>query len=110
TEILTPQSVKNIRIKDGYKITELEDGSEIHSKAIVISTGVSYKKLDIPGLEKFSGAGVYYGAASLEAQACRDETIFIVGGGNSACQAAMYISKFAKEVNILIRRDELRQV
>ena len=57
-----------------------------------------------------TGAGVYYGAASLEAQACRNETIYIVGGGNSACQAAMYMSKFAKEVNILIRRDELSQV
>ena len=110
TEILTPQEVKNIRVQDGYKITELEDGSEIHSRAIIISTGVSYKKLEIPGLENFTGAGVYYGAASLEAQACRNETIYIVGGGNSACQAAMYMSKFAKEVNILIRRDALSQI
>ena len=110
TEILTPQEVRNIRIQDGYKITELEDGSEIHSKAIVIATGVAYKKLEIPGLENFTGAGVYYGAASLEAQACRNETIYIVGGGNSACQAAMYMSKFAKEVNILIRRETLSQI
>ena len=110
TEILTPQEVKNIRIQDGYKITELEDGSEIHSKAIVIATGVAYKKLEIPGLENFTGAGVYYGAASVEAQACRNETIYIVGGGNSACQAAMYMSKFAKEVNILIRRETLSQI
>ncbi len=57
TEILTPQEVKNIRIQDGYKITELESGSEIHSRAIIISTGVSYKKLEIPGLENFTGAG-----------------------------------------------------
>ncbi len=110
TEILTPQEVKNIRIQDGYKITELESGSAIHSRAIIISTGVSYKKLDIPGLDNFTGAGVYYGAASLEAPACRNESIYIVGGGNSACQAAMYMSKFAKEVNILIRRDALSQV
>ena len=110
TEILTPQEVKNITVKDGYKITEMKDGSEIHSKAIVIATGVAYKKLEISGLEDFSGAGVYYGAASVEAHACRNETIYIVGGGNSACQAAMYMSKFAKEVNILIRRDTLSQV
>ncbi len=110
TEILTPQEVKNITVKDGYKITELIDGSEIHSKTIVIATGVAYKKLEIPGLENFTGAGVYYGSASVEAQACRNETIYIVGGGNSACQAAMYMSKFAKEVNILIRRDTLSQV
>jgi len=110
TEILTPQAVKNITIKDGYKITELLDGSQIHSKAIVIATGVAYKKLEIPGLENFTGSGVYYGAAAVEAQACRNETIYIVGGGNSACQAAMYMSKFAKEVNIIIRRDALSQV
>ncbi len=110
TEILTPQEVKTITLKDGYKISELMDGSQIHSKAIVIATGVAYKKLEIEGLDAFSGAGVYYGAASVEAQACRNESIYIVGGGNSACQAAMYMSKFAKEVNILIRRDALSQV
>ncbi len=109
TEILTPQEVKNITVKDGYKITEMKDGSEIHSKAIVIATGVAYKKLEIPGLESFTGAGVYYGSAAVEAHACRDATIYLVGGGNSACQAALYMSKFAKEVNIIIRRDSLSQ-
>jgi thioredoxin reductase (NADPH) len=110
TEMLTSQHVKNITVKDGYKTTEMVNGSEIHSKTIVIATGVAYKKLEIPGLENFTGAGVYYGSASVEAQACRNETVYIVGGGNSACQAAMYISKFAKEVNIIIRRDKLSQV
>lgn len=86
------------------------DGSEVHSKAIVIATGVAYKELDVPGLQNFTGAGVYYGSAAVEAQACHNETIYIVGGGNSACQAAMYMSKFAKDVNILIRRDALSQV
>jgi thioredoxin reductase (NADPH) len=107
TEILTPQEVKKITVKDGYKITEMMDGSEIHSKAIVIATGVAYNKLEIPGLENFTGAGVYYGAASVEANACRGEIIYIVGGGNSACQAAMYMCKFASEVNIIIRRSAL---
>ncbi len=109
TEILTPQGVKSISVKDGYKIIELSDGSLVHSKTIVIATGASYHKLEIPGIEKFSGAGVYYGAASVEAHACHDENIYIVGGGNSACQAAMYMSKFAKEVHILIRQDTLKQ-
>jgi thioredoxin reductase (NADPH) len=109
TEILTPQEVNKITVKDGYKITELKDGSEIHSKAIIIATGVAYKKLEIPGLENFTGAGVYYGAASVEANACRNQIIYIVGGGNSACQAAMYMSKFASEVNIILRRSELSQ-
>lgn len=109
TEILTPQEVKNITVKDGYKITEMKDGTKVHSKTIVIATGVAYRKLDIPGMDDFAGAGVYYGAASVEAHACRNETVYIAGGGNSACQAALYISKFAKEVNIVIRRDALSQ-
>ena len=109
TEVLTPQQVKSINVKDGYKVTEMEDGTEIHSKAIVIATGASYARLDIPGLDNFTGAGVYYGSASVEAHACRDETVYIAGGGNSACQAAMYLSKFAKEVYIVIRRDKLSQ-
>jgi thioredoxin reductase (NADPH) len=109
TEILTPQEVKTITVQDGYKITEMKDGSRIASKAVVIATGVAYNKLDIPGLERYTGAGVYYGSASVEAHACKGEVIYIVGGGNSACQAAMYMSKFAREVNIVIRRDALSQ-
>lgn len=109
TEILTPQEVRTITLQDGYKILELGDGSLIHSKTIVIATGVSYTTLDIPEVERFTGAGVYYGAASVEANACRNEAVYIVGGGNSACQAAMYLSKFAKEVNMIIRRDTLKE-
>jgi len=109
TEILTPKTVKNIRLQDGYKITEMTDGSEVHSKSIIIATGIQYTQLEIPGLEKFTGAGVYYGSASVEAHACKDEIVYIVGGGNSACQAAMHISKFAKEVNIVIRRDSIKK-
>ena len=108
TEVLTPNEVKNIRLKDGYKIIEITDGSEIFSKSIIISTGVEYTKLDIPGLENFTGAGVYYGSASVEAHACKDEIVYIVGGGNSACQAAMHLSNFAKEVIIVIRKDALK--
>ena len=109
TEVLTPQEVKKIKIQDGYKIVELADGSEVSSKSVVIATGVAYRVLDIPGIEKFTGAGIYYGAASIEAHACRNEVIYLIGGGNSACQAAMYMCNFAKEVNILIRQNELKQ-
>ena len=108
TEVLTPKEVKNIRLQDGYKIIEMTDGTEVHSKTIVIATGVAYARLEIPGLDNFTGAGVYYGSASVEAHACKDQIIYIVGGGNSACQAAMHMSKFAKEVNILIRRDAIK--
>ena len=109
TEILTPKEVKHIQVQDGYKIIKPTDGSEINSKSVIIATGVTYRKLEIPGIENFTGAGVYYGAASVEAHACRDEIIYIVGGGNSACQAAMYMSSYAKEVNILIRQDTLKR-
>ena len=109
TEILTPQEVKSICVKDGYKIVEMNDGNVIHTKTVVIATGVAYARLDVPGIEKFTGSGVYYGSASIEAHACRGGDVYIVGGGNSACQAAMYLCKFAKEVHILIRRDALKQ-
>lgn len=109
TEILTPQEVKKISVQDGYKITELADGTIVHSKTVVVATGVAYAQLEIPGIEKFTGAGVYYGSAAVEAHACRNEAVYIVGGGNSACQAALYLSAFAKEVYILLRREALRQ-
>ena len=109
TEILTPQEVKAIRLQDGYKIIELIDGSHINTKSIVVATGVAYAKLQVPGIENFTGAGVYYGSAAVEASACRGEVIYIVGGGNSACQAAMYMCNFANEVNILIRKEALKQ-
>jgi len=108
TEVLTPKAVKNIRVQDGYKIIEMTDGSEIQSKSIVIATGVEYAKLEVAGIDKFTGSGVYYGSASVEARACREEIVYIVGGGNSACQAALHISKFAKQVNILIRQDGIK--
>jgi thioredoxin reductase (NADPH) len=109
TEILTPAEVQNINTSDGYKITRLMDGSEIYSKTVIVATGITYKQVDIPGLEKFTGAGIYYGNSSVEAQACLDEIVYIVGGGNSACQAALYMSKFAREVNIVIRRGALSE-
>jgi len=109
TEILTPKTVKHIRVQDGYKIVEMTDGSEVHSKTVVIATGVQYTQLEIKGLEKFTGAGVYYGAASVEAHACKNEIVYIIGGGNSACQAALHICKFAREVNIVIRREGINK-
>jgi len=106
-EFLSPQEVKEISIKDSYKCIQLADGSSINSRAVVITTGVDYRKLDIPGLDNLTGAGVYYGAAMTEANACRNGEVYVVGGGNSAGQGAMYLSKFAKHVHILIRKPDL---
>jgi len=106
-EFLSPQAVNDIKQKDGYKTIILDDGPEIISRTVVITTGVDYRKLEVKGIENFTGAGVYYGAAMTEAAACKDKEVYIIGGGNSAGQGAVYLSKFAKNVYIIIRRDSL---
>lgn len=107
TEFLSPQSVQAIVQKDGYKKLLLDDEREITTRSVVITTGVDYRKLETQGISDFTGAGIYYGAAMTEATACKDKQVYIVGGGNSAGQAAMYLSKFAKSVYIVIRKDDL---
>ncbi|MDX2213712.1 MAG: FAD-dependent oxidoreductase [Oculatellaceae cyanobacterium bins.114] len=102
-EILTPQEVSGIRLTDPYRILQLADGSEISCHALLVATGVSYRKLDVPGMAQLSGAGVYYGAAMTEAIACQGESVYVVGGANSAGQAAMHFSKYAGEVVMLVR-------
>ncbi|MDX2305477.1 MAG: FAD-dependent oxidoreductase [Microscillaceae bacterium] len=106
-EFLSPQEVIEIKSQDQYKTIKLLDGTEIHTRSIVITTGVDYRRLDTKGLEQFTGAGVYYGAATTEAQACKNQDVYIVGGGNSAGQAAMYLAKFARNVFIVIRKEDL---
>jgi thioredoxin reductase (NADPH) len=106
-EFLSPQDVKSIHEKDGYKKLVLEGGAEINTRAVVITTGVDYRKLETEGIEQFTGAGVYYGAAMTEAASCKDKEVYVVGGGNSAGQAAMYLSKFARRIYIVIRKEDL---
>jgi thioredoxin reductase (NADPH) len=106
-EILTPQEVTGIRLQDQYRIVQLGDGNEISSHAIILALGVSWRRLDIPGLERLTGAGVYYGAAQSEALSCKGEEVFIIGGANSAGQAAMYFSRYAEHVTMLVRADSL---
>ena len=106
-EFLSPQEVTNIEIEGEYKILELGDGSKINSKAVIITTGVDYRRHPAESLDDHTGAGVYYGAAMTEANGCKGRTVYVVGGGNSAGQGAVYLSKFAREVNILIRRADL---
>jgi thioredoxin reductase (NADPH) len=107
TELLSPREVVKIEIKDGYKIITLNDNSEIKTKTVLIATGVSYRELEIEGIQRFTGAGVYYGSVITEAHACKNTQVFVVGGGNSAGQAAMFLSRFAGKVNILIRGEGL---
>ncbi|MCW3111557.1 MAG: response regulator receiver modulated FAD-dependent pyridine nucleotide-disulfide oxidoreductase, partial [Segetibacter sp.] len=107
TEFLSPQDVKAILEKDGYKRIVLDGGKEINTRTVVITTGVDYRKLETKGIEDFTGAGIYYGAAMTEAATCKDKEVYVVGGGNSAGQAAMYLSKFARNVYIVIRKEDL---
>ena len=106
-EFLSPQAVRSIEEQDGYKRVILDNADTIITRSVVITTGVDYRKLDTTGISDFTGAGIYYGAAMTEANACIDKDVYIVGGGNSAGQAAMYLSKFARNVYILIRKDDL---
>ncbi len=102
-----PQEVTDIRVQGAYKILQLGDGSEVKARSIVITTGVNYRELEAKGVEHFTGAGIYYGAATTEANACKDRDVYLVGGGNSAGQAAMHLSSFATNVYILIRGQDL---
>jgi thioredoxin reductase (NADPH) len=106
-EVVSPREVSDIYIQDNYKILTLDDGSEVKTRAVILTTGVEYRHLPAEGADKFAGAGVYYGAATTEAKACENKIVYVVGGGNSAGQGAVYLSKFAKEVHILIRKPDL---
>ena len=106
-EMLT-QKATGIRTENNYNIVQLSDGREVSCHACLIAVGVYYRRLITPGVERLTGAGVYYGAAMTEAQACKDENVFIIGGANSAGQAAMYFSKYAKKVTMLVRADSLK--
>lgn len=106
-EFLSPTEVTEIQVQDNYKILKLANGNEINARSIIITTGVDYRKLQAKGINDFTGAGIYYGAATTEANACKEKDVYIVGGGNSAGQAAMYLAKFAARVLIVIRKADL---
>lgn len=106
-EILAPQEVTKLRVEAGSKFVTLADGTEIGAKALLIATGVSYRKLDVPGMDRVQGAGVYYGAAMTEAASCSGEDVYIVGGANSAGQAAIFFSLHAGRVVMLVRGKSL---
>jgi thioredoxin reductase (NADPH) len=104
-EIISTQTASGIRVQDPYRVVTLSDGSEVSCKAVLIATGAAFRRLEVPGVEELSGAGVYYGAAYTEALYYKDSPVFVVGGANSAGQGAMFLSRFASKVTMLIRRD-----
>jgi thioredoxin reductase (NADPH) len=103
TEILTAQDVVEIKRNDPYRTIALSDGSELSSYAVLISSGMEVRRLEAPGIDELAGAGVFYGAALTEAAAYRDRDVFVVGGANSAGQGAMFFSRHARSVTMLIR-------
>src|SRR5579859_4959164 len=97
------QRATGLRIDGQYRFIRLADGREVSSHVVLLAPGVQYRKLNIPGGERLTGRGIYYGAALVEAAACKDEDVFVVGGANSAGQAALYFSKYARTVTMLVR-------
>ena len=106
-EILAPQEVVGVRVEGPSRVLKLADGSEVGCRALLIATGIAFRKLDVPGLDRLSGAGVYYYAPMSDAFSYRDGDVYIVGGANSAGQAALYFSKFARKVTMLVRGSAL---
>jgi thioredoxin reductase (NADPH) len=107
-EFLVPLEVTGMSIEGGYKRLTLGDGRQIVARALLASTGMSYREHPASGIAEHTGAGVYYGAATTEAAAFRDRRVLVVGGGNSAGQGAIYLARYAKEVEIVVRRESLR--
>jgi thioredoxin reductase (NADPH) len=104
-ELLEATEAVRIRTEGKYWIVTLKDGSELTGKTILMATGATFRQLDAPGVKELTGAGVYYGAAYTEAMYYRDQPVFVVGGANSAGQGAMFLSRFASKVTMLIRRE-----
>jgi thioredoxin reductase (NADPH) len=101
-EFLT-QRATGLRIDGQYRFIQLADGREVSSHVVVLSLGVNYRKLDIPGADRLTGRGIYYGAALVEAVSCKDEDVYVVGGANSAGQAALHFARYATKVTMLVR-------
>src|SRR5262249_15505655 len=107
-EFLVPIEVCGVSIDAGYKHVRCSDGREIVTRTILAATGMAYREHPAPGVAEHTGAGVYYGAAVTEAPAFKDRSVFVVGGGNSAGQGAMYLARYAKDVHIIVRRESLK--
>jgi thioredoxin reductase (NADPH) len=106
-EILSPQEVTAVRTEGPYRILKMADGNEISCHALMIASGVQWRRLDAPGVDRLQGAGVYYGGGATEALSCKGENVYVVGGANSAGQAAMNFAKYADRVVILVRGSSL---
>ncbi|HEX6800013.1 MAG TPA: FAD-dependent oxidoreductase [Ktedonobacterales bacterium] len=108
-EMITVQEACALEADGSARVVRLSGGAELNSHTVLIATGVSYRRLETPGFEEFVGRGMYYGAGVAEAQRTRDQDVYIIGGANSAGQAAVYLSRFARGVTLLVRADRLEK-
>jgi thioredoxin reductase (NADPH) len=108
-ELLATSEVTGLEVNGSARTVRLADGSAIDAKAVILATGVSYRQLKAPGCLEMTGSGVYYGAALSEAEECTDRDVYVIGGANSAGQAAVYLAKYAKSVSMLVRARSLEQ-
>src|SRR5579863_7553779 len=106
-EILAPQEAVTVRVEGPYRYIKLADGNELSCHALMIATGVQWRRLEAPGIDRLQGAGVYYGGGATEALSCKGEIVYVVGGANSAGQAAMNFAKYAERVVIAVRGSSL---
>jgi thioredoxin reductase (NADPH) len=105
--ITVPATARSLGIDGGERIVTLEDGTRLRSRCVLVATGVSYRRLDVPNFTEFLGAGIYYAASEMEAKLCRNEEVVVVGGGNSAGQAAVFLAGFARRVHLVVRKPKL---
>ncbi|NUO99581.1 MAG: FAD-dependent oxidoreductase, partial [Nonomuraea sp.] len=108
-ELLSARKVTSLEPRGQARVIGFKDGGEIAAHAVILATGVTYRRLEAPGLDDFVGRGVFYGAALTEAPACKDSEVYIVGAANSAGQAAVYLAGFASKVHLLVRSDGLER-
>jgi thioredoxin reductase (NADPH) len=106
-ELLTVQEAVGLRAEGAGRVVELSGGGELSASTVLVASGVSYRQLNTPGFRELTGAGIYYGAATAEARACADQHVVVIGGANSAGQAAVYFSGYAGKVTMLVRGQSL---
>ena len=107
TEVLAPAEAVGLIVDGEYRVVRLSNGQELAAHSVVIAAGVQWRRLNVPGMDRLTGAGIYYGAAITEASSCKDEDVYIVGGANSAGQAAVFFSDVARSIRMIVRGDSL---
>jgi len=108
-EILTAATVTGLEARGSSRVVRFADGGEVAAHTVVLATGVAYATLDVPGTDRLTGRGIFYGSAATEAPSCQDEDVYVVGGANSAGQAAVFLSRHARQVTLLVRADGLER-